>query len=180
MKIKTLAVGLLAASTLVACQAEQEEGRGNGNYDGVENTRFERMADDMNEMDNNNENNNVDNDRNQVGNDNYDVAEKTAEQITSEVDDVEDAYVLTTRNNAYVAADMKGQQNGDVSDDVEKEISKVVKKTNQDIDNVYVSTNPDFVDLTNNYVQDVENGEPVQGFFREFGDMVNRIFPDAE
>lgn len=53
-----------------------------------------------------------------------------------------------------------------------------MKDSDQDINNVYISTNPDFVDLTNNYVQDVENGQPVRGFFREFGEMVDRVFPD--
>ncbi|MFD1017650.1 YhcN/YlaJ family sporulation lipoprotein [Thalassobacillus hwangdonensis] len=181
MKIKMLTVGLLAASALVACQAEQGQEEGQGNYNGVENTRFERPADDMYE-DMNNDINDVDNDRGMVNNTNYKVAERAADRIADQVDGIDRAYVLKTRDNAYVAADMKdgSQNNGKVSDDVKKQISDIVKKTDQNIDNVYVSTNADFVDLSRNYVRDVDRGEPVQGFFREFGEMVDRIFPEAK
>ncbi|MFC7062700.1 YhcN/YlaJ family sporulation lipoprotein [Halobacillus seohaensis] len=181
MKLKVFTIGLLASFSLVACQAEQETGQeeGNGNNNGVENTQFERTTD----QDNNEANMNKqgDNDRGMQHNTNYDVADKAAERISKDVKNVENAYVLKTRNNAYVAAELNNQ-NGDaedVSGEVEDQITKIVKDTDQDIDNVYISTNPDFVDLTNNYVNDVDEGEPVQGFFREFGEMVDRVFPDA-
>ncbi|MGP4061885.1 YhcN/YlaJ family sporulation lipoprotein [Halobacillus sp. H74] len=178
MKIKAFAIGLLVASSLVACQAEQEAGDDKGNYDGVQNTRFEREADNMSQ-----EGNNVDkaeNDRGMVHNTNYRVAKDAANRITKDVDGVDNAYVLKTRDNAYVAAELdnpKGDKNK-VSDDMKKQIEKAVKASDENINNVYISTNPDFVDLTNNYVNDVENGEPVRGFFREFGEMVDRVFPD--
>ncbi|WP_431800342.1 YhcN/YlaJ family sporulation lipoprotein [Halobacillus andaensis] len=180
MKIKVLTIGLLAAFSLVACQAEQEESQDNtGNYDGVENTRFERTTDqDNTEAPQNRE----ENDRGMQHNTNYEVAERAADRITKDVEGIENAYVLKTRENAYVAAEMDNQDGGtdEVSDEVEKQITDIVKNTDQNIDNVYVSTNPDFVDLTNNYVNDAEEGEPVEGFFREFGEMVDRIFPDQE
>ncbi|MBM7551172.1 YhcN/YlaJ family sporulation lipoprotein [Thalassobacillus pellis] len=215
MKLKALAFGLLATSALVACQAEQEEGAGNGNYNGVENTRFEREADDMYEGGNRVDN--VDNDRGMIHNTNFQVAERAAERISQDVKGVKRAYVLTTRDKAYVAVirdGEKGNNNGNknsannnnkenaelgeqfnnengaqntrnqnedrVSKEMKKQIVKIVKQTDQDINDVYVSTNPDFVDLTNNYINDVNNGEPVEGFFREFGKMAERIFPDAE
>lgn len=177
MKIKTLALGLLAAGSLVACQAEQEAGN-DGNYNGVENTSFEREADNMYQE--GQKANQYDNDRGMVHNTNYHVAKDAANRIIRNVDGVDRAYVLKTRDNAYVAAELdnpKGDKN-EVSDKMEKQIKEAVKGSDQDINNVYISTNPDFVDLTNNYVDDVENGEPVQGFFREFGEMVDRIFPD--
>ncbi|WP_079529220.1 YhcN/YlaJ family sporulation lipoprotein [Halobacillus hunanensis] len=198
MKIKAVALGLLVASSLVACQADEEPGNGNNN-EGAQNTSFERMADDMNDQGNNNNANRDDNrmgdnnDDNHMGtsNDNkngadqheYDVAEKAAQNIEANVKGINEAYVLTTNDNAYVAA-VLGNQNGEakteVSDKVEQQITKIVKDADQDINNVYISTNPDFVDLTNNYVDDVGNGEPIQGFFREFGRMTDRLFPDAQ
>jgi len=42
---------------------------------------------------------------------------------------------------------------------------------------VYVSTNPDFFDLTNGYIDDVNRGEPVEGFFDQFSNMIERLFP---
>src|SRR5699024_10450367 len=65
----------------------------------------------------------------------------------------------------------------DLTDDVKNEITDIVKSVDNNIDNVYVSTNPDFFDLTNNYVDDMNNGKPVRGFFDQFGNMIERLFP---
>ncbi|SFG43138.1 sporulation lipoprotein, YhcN/YlaJ family [Halobacillus alkaliphilus] len=179
MKIRAFAIGLLAASSLVACQAEQETGTGQDNYEGVQNTRFQRMADNMYEE--GNRANRYDNDRGMVHNTNYHVAKDAAVNIEKNVKGVDEAYVLKTRDNAYVAAVMDNNSGEEsMTDKVEEGITKAVKNTDQDINNVYVSTNPDFIDLTNNYVNDVENGEPVRGFFQEFGQMVDRVFPEAK
>ncbi|PAV29823.1 hypothetical protein CIL05_10700 [Virgibacillus profundi] len=142
-----------------------------------------------------------DNERNRNGNDRYDVAGEAADQITDKIDEIDNAYVLTTDNNAYVAANLdsdnrnndntndnnnnnnKNTNNNDgdkLTDEVKEQISEIVKSVDNDIDNVYVSTNPDFVDLTNNYVDDVDNGEPIEGFFDQFGNMIERLFPENE
>lgn len=178
MKIKIIAFSLLAASSLVACQAEQEANDNGANYEGVQNTKFERKADDMYEG--NSQVNKYDNDRGMVHNTNYHVAKVAAEKIEQNVKGVEEVYVLKTRDNAYVAAVLDNNGTSDeISNEMEEEITKAVKSVDQDINNVYVSTNPDFVDLTNNYVTDVKSGDPVNGFFQEFGQMVDRVFPEA-
>ncbi|MBH0228649.1 YhcN/YlaJ family sporulation lipoprotein [Halobacillus yeomjeoni] len=178
MKWKAFAIGLLAASSLVACQAEQEIGTGEGNYEGVQNTRFQRMADRMYEG--TDRANKYDNDRGMVHNTNYQVARTAAQNITKNVPGVDKAYVLKTRDNAYVAAVLdRNRGAADLTDKIEKDITKAVKDTDQDINNVYVSSNPDFIDLTNTYINDERSGEPMQGFFQDFGQMVDRMFPEA-
>ncbi|WP_082234771.1 YhcN/YlaJ family sporulation lipoprotein [Halobacillus massiliensis] len=177
MKWKLITASLLAAISLTACQAEQGTRDNNANYDGVENTRFERTS----EQDNSEapQNNQYDNDRGMQHNTNYEVAKEAANKIEDQVKGIDNAYVLKTRDNAYVAASLKNKngQAEELPNEVEDQITKVVKGTDQDINNVYISTNPDFVDLTNNYVNDVQEGRPVQGFFRQFGKMADRIFP---
>ncbi|WP_028781892.1 YhcN/YlaJ family sporulation lipoprotein [Thalassobacillus devorans] len=217
MRIKTIALSFLATTALVACQADPEEGALNDdNLNGPENVGFERNVDEMADGD--------DRDNGNKRNTNYEVAEQAAKTITDQVEGVDRANVLTTRNNAYVAVVIDGKdkgdkngmnnaangnnndlgnqmnnangvrdngndnngmdvgrnEDGDVSDEMKKKIADIVKNQNEDIDNVYVSSNPDFVDLTTNYANDVDRGEPVEGFFRQFGEMVDRIFPDAE
>ncbi|CDQ21168.1 sporulation lipoprotein, YhcN/YlaJ family [Halobacillus karajensis] len=177
MKMKAFAIGLLAAGSLVACQAEEDAGD-NGNNNGVENTNFERSAEDM--AQNGQDANQNDNGRDTAQNTNYKIAKDAANRIEKNVEGVDQVYVLKTRDNAYVAAELdnpRGDKN-EVSDEMEQQIKKAVKASDQDINNVYISTNPDFVDLTNNYIENTRNGEPVSGFFREFGEMVDRIFPD--
>lgn len=60
-----------------------------------------------------------------------------------------------------------------------KKISDQVKSTDQDIQNVYVSSNPEFVERMRGYGDQLQDGRPVRGLFEEFGEMVERIFPNA-
>lgn len=65
----------------------------------------------------------------------------------------------------------------EVTDDVKDKITDIVQSVDPNIKNVYVTTSPDFVDLVNNYADDVDNGRPVRGFFDEVGNMIERVFP---
>ncbi|HLR09616.1 MAG TPA: YhcN/YlaJ family sporulation lipoprotein [Bacillota bacterium] len=240
MKWKFLSIFSVFVFALAACQATDgnQQGRDAGNRDGnnVEQTRYNNnTSNDLrntpgydNRQDRNrNEQTNRDRDRRRNddtrhkgqdgdnarnnGENRYEVAEEAADRITDEIDEIDYAYVLTTNNNAYVAAaldndrkthdtdnyrdgratlDRNNDENrgrtrnrGDdrageeLTDDVKSEISDVVKSVDDNIDNVYVSTNPDFVDLTNNYVDDMNNGRPIRGFVDEFSNMIERLFP---
>ncbi|SFL41615.1 sporulation lipoprotein, YhcN/YlaJ family [Gracilibacillus orientalis] len=119
---------------------------------------------------------------------NYNVGEEAAEKIQSEVPEIDRVYVVTTDNNAYVAAswdketdnESPNRNNEELSEETKEKITKTVKSVNDDIDNVYVSTNPDFFDLAGQYANDVEGGEPVEGFFKRMGNMIERVFPNDE
>lgn len=212
-KIKLLTILSILMLSLVACNGmtDNEEGRQGEDTNNIEPTRYN--ANDNNERDttldrdrgnearDNRGMNREDRDRTR-DNDQYDVAEKAADKITDDIAEIDRAYVLKTKNNAYVAAglnednndgkmknDVKRRDNDkdqlknpdadgeELTDDVKKQITDIVKSVDKDIDNVYVSTNPDFFDLTNNYVDDVNDGKPVRGFFDQFGNMVERLFP---
>ena len=118
-----------------------------------------------------NRNNNRDNNQNRM-----DVADKAAEKIVS-MREVDQANVIVTDNNAYVAAKLANHNGNRLEKDVENKISDVVKSTDQNIDNVYVSVNPDFYERTTSYANDIRNGRPIAGFFDEFNTLVRRIFP---
>lgn len=231
-QIKYLIFGVALSLLLitVGCQGNQNE---EGMYDRTnEDNRFDNMRNDtdgFNDMTDgdrttrNNRNNNLDNDRienrtdrmtnRNQDQDHYDVAEESADKITDEMDDINHAYVLTTKNNAYVAVkkddnddgnnkqnsgknmsndrnrteDNEGSKNTNnrnidaheetLTEDVKREISDIVKSVDDDIDNVYVSTNPDFSDLTNDYIKDMNDGRPIGGLFDEIGNMIERVFP---
>ncbi len=68
----------------------------------------------------------------------------------------------------------------EVTDDVKDKIADIVRSVDPSIDNVYVTTNPDFLDLADRYVNDMDNGHPVEGFFDQIGSMIDRVFPDAK
>ena len=203
-------VGIAAAALIIAsgCGADNEEGqqgttnqniepvRYQNNQDGLERNRNYTLQRDLEEPNRTNTNtrninntndqkNNGESNRNGDNADRYDVANEAAELITKKIGVIDNAYVLTTDNNAYVAAELdtdggnrNNNKNSDqLTDDVKEQIAAIVKSVDHDIDNVYVSTNPDFMDLVNNYSNDIDNGEPVEGFFDEIGNMIERVFP---
>ena len=125
----------------------------------------------------NNQNNNRMNVNNRNDNQNrMAVADKAAEKIVS-MREVDQANVIVTDNNAYVAAKLANHNGNRLEKDIENKISDVVKSTDQNIDNVYVSVNPDFYERTTSYANDIRNGRPIAGFFDEFNTLVRRIFP---
>lgn len=245
MKYKIMTAAITGTLLLSGCQGfnnNQEEGMGRD-------TTYEHTSDRVRTNHDNNYMQNVA-DRNSLNRnsnnhqDRYDVSDKAAERIVDEIPEIERAYVLMTRNNAYVAAvldkdDATGKDNityndrqnssagmnvrnvndrntvlnrtvneGDankrrqdnhmanrrdtVSDDiahkrdvesdeltdaVKNKIADIVQEEHDNIENIYVSTSPDFVDLTNAYVNRMDSGEPVEGFFDAIGNMIERIFP---
>ncbi|MBD0382162.1 YhcN/YlaJ family sporulation lipoprotein [Paenibacillus sp. WST5] len=121
---------------------------------------------------------NQDQDQANGNNDNrVQVAQQAADKLT-QLNGIRQANVLVTRRNAYVAAGVDTNQT-QLTPDLENQIAQQVKSTDPNIQNVYVSTNPEFVDRVNTYVADVGQGRPVAGFFEQFNDMVQRIFPNA-
>ncbi|MGX4670205.1 YhcN/YlaJ family sporulation lipoprotein [Cerasibacillus sp. JNUCC 74] len=203
MKVKLFSFIAVLSLVLTGCMNADDNNNDNNNQDAkndnVEQTRYNNTGGAMNgnrdyemrrdaERDQENDN---DNNR-------YDVSEEAAERITREVDEIDQAYVLTLDDNAYVAAQLdtndanvenkntgnntanntNNVDKGDeLTDEVKSRIKEVVQSVDNDIDNVYVSTNPDFLNLTQNYTEDVEKGEPVEGFFDQFGNMIERLFP---
>lgn len=129
---------------------------------------------------------------------NYSVSKEAADRIVDDVEHIDRAYVLMTNRNAYVAAELdtdrgetrqrdrdtkindtnRSDSTGhDLTDDVKDKIADIVKDVDANIDNVYVTTNPDFADLVHNYMADMDAGKPVRGFFDQFGNMIERVFP---
>lgn len=193
MKLKLLGIGIASILTLVGCQGTNDNQEGAMDRDNnIEQTRFNdtnennRMTDDnrMNPLKNDDRDNmNKDTDKNE---ERYDVSKEAADKITDKVAEIDNAYVLTTKNNAYVAAvldndnnknDGKQDTGKDLTDEVKKEIGDIVKSVDKDIDHVYVTTNPDFADLTNNYTNDMNNNKPIRGMFDQIGNMIERVFP---
>jgi YhcN/YlaJ family sporulation lipoprotein len=62
---------------------------------------------------------------------------------------------------------------------LEKKIADQVRATDSDIQEVYVSANPDFVNRMKDYEKRINEGAPVKGLFEEFTEAVQRVFPNA-
>lgn len=224
MKLKLYSMAIVFVLLLVGCNTGQDD---MNNNDNIEPTRY-------NDNNFNNRNNqgqgtgmrpdrtggttNINNRNTENRDGRYDVSSEAADRITDEIDEIDHAYVLTTNNNAYVAAvlDNDGQRNDqmndrrnmsdidrglseardltnenrnrdrdrdrddELSDEVKDQIADIVQSVDSNIDNVYVTTNPDFADLTDNYMNDLNEGAPVRGFFDQIGNMIERVFPQNQ
>lgn len=248
MKYKIMTAAITGTLLLTGCQGFDNQEEGIGGRD----TTYEHANDRVrtNHSDNNYMENVADRNRHSLNRnsnnhqDRYDVSERAAERIVDEIPEIEQAYVLMTRNNAYVAtvldeenatdkdnlayndrqnssagmnvknvndrntvnnrtvnegdANKRRQDNhisnkrdsvsddighkrdvesDEVTDAIKNRIADIVQEEHDQIENVYVSTSPDFVQLSNNYVNNMQNGEPVRGFFDQIGNMIERIFP---
>jgi spore cortex protein len=107
----------------------------------------------------------------------FDIAQASADRIVR-LNGVKGANVLVTNHNAYVAA-VVNTPTHQITKALEDRMAHEVRATDPTIKNVYVSTNPQFVNRVKQYVDDVKHGRPVSGFFNELSQMIQRIFPTA-
>ncbi|MEN1970443.1 YhcN/YlaJ family sporulation lipoprotein [Lentibacillus sp. N15] len=219
MKFKLFCVVFAAMFLLAACgngnNGANDNNGNNADDNGVEHTRYNNDANDenggqtlRNAQNGDRDRGNLNNNNNNNNNDRYDISKEAADKITDKVAGIDHAYVLTTKNNAYVAAALDENNNNnngnmnnrnndnngvnndnngvtnnradnghELTEDKKHEIRDIVKSVDNDIDHVYVSTNPDFMNLANNYADDVNNGKPVRGMFDQIGNMIERVFP---
>lgn len=103
------------------------------------------------------------------------VEDKVADKITA-LEEVESASVLVTDNNAYVAVELS--EGTEETEEIKNKISDAAKAENANFKNVYVSANPDFTQQFRDYGDRIRADEPVEGFFDEFTDTVERVFPN--
>ncbi|MGF6948822.1 spore cortex protein [Neobacillus sp. B4I6] len=107
------------------------------------------------------------------------VADKAADKVIN-LTEVDNATVIVNDNNAYVAAKLDVSARNELTSAIKEKIARAVKSVDRDIDNVYISVNPDFYDRMNTYSRDIRNGRPVSGFIDEFSDTIRRVFPNAK
>lgn len=180
-KMLRIPMTLLLIFLLVGCGTNNKDNNDTVNNDQDANVDTNTTDEHVNEdhADNNtgnNTNNNASNDMNATGDNKIEVADQVADDVAT-MEEVESANVLVTNANAYVAVVLKEGTEG--TKEIENKIAEHVRKGNQDFNNVYVSMNPDFVEQMTDYGNKVREGEPVEGFFEEFTDAVQRVFPDA-
>ena len=119
------------------------------------------------------QNDNVDNNQTRLK-----VADEAANRI-AKLDEVDSANVIVTNRNAYVAVVLQDRSKGEVTDRLEKKIADQVRATDSDIQDVFVSSNPDFVERMRDYGNRINEGAPVKGLFEEFTETVRRVFANA-
>jgi YhcN/YlaJ family sporulation lipoprotein len=114
------------------------------------------------------------------GNSRLEMSNVIADQLAKQPG-IDSAFVMMTDHNSYVAVkqkhvSMRGQSM-EMTDAFKDKIADHVKSMSPSVENVYVSTNPDFVRRMASFASEAKNGRPIQGFLAEFNALVERMFP---
>jgi spore cortex protein len=107
-----------------------------------------------------------------------DVADNIADRVKT-LKEVDDAHVLVTNRNAYVAVKLNRSARNELTSTLEKKVAHEVRAADKNIDHVYVSENAEFYEHVHRYRTDLQAGRPVSGFYNRFTETINRLFPTA-
>lgn len=113
---------------------------------------------------------------NNNGNNNREQARKIADRI-EDIQGINRAYVLISGDTAIIGVDMNNEAEGQVTRDLKDRIERVVKKVDNDIDNVSITADPDLLTRIQNMFDDMDEGNPIEGFANEFQEILRRITP---
>ena len=106
-----------------------------------------------------------------------DRAENIARKVAN-LNDVNSATVVISGDTAIVGIDMKNNLEGNITDDLKGKVRKIVKDTDDKIDNVSVTADPDLYQRLSNMARDIRNGKPISGFSKEIQEILRRITPN--
>lgn len=101
---------------------------------------------------------------------------KEAEDNVQNLDEVKRAVIIVTNRNAYVGVVMVNDFEGELYPYVEDQIAQQVRAANASIQNVYISTNRDFVRQMKKYRGQIQNGRAADDLNGGFNTMVDRVF----
>lgn len=170
--IKLFTLFSIAIIALFGCAGNQKEkALDNQNTNEMQNVKYE--GNNVNLQNVKNDTNNINNNQTRP-----EVASKAADRVAA-LEEVERANVIVTDQNAYVAVVLRDNVKGEVTNKLENKIADEVRATDPNIRNVFVSSNPDFVNRMKDYADKLNKGEPVTGLVEEFNEMVRRAFPNA-
>ena len=173
-RLALFAVALLVVVTLMGCSMKRDKGTETNNNANNATTNATTPQGQNNTVNNNAENNAT------AGTEaNLTVAKEAAIRITDEIPEVDTATVIASNHNAYVAVMLKSGTEGKITDTLEHKMADIVKATDKNIQTVHVSSNPDFIERMTDYGKRINEGHPVAGFFEEFTESVNRVFPNV-
>lgn len=107
-------------------------------------------------------------------------AEKIADAVVKDIDAVKDARVIISDKMAYVSVSITETANADTAKTLKEEVGQVVKKTDAEIEDVYVMEDADTFTRMKEMVDDIADGKPISGFVEELDNMFTRVIPNKE
>jgi spore cortex protein len=175
MKYAVITSGIMAL--FIAGCATNDNGQGRNNIARDTSNVNQRADHNLRNVNNRNNNGIIQDDRKPSNRqDDISSADDAANRVAG-LKEVKHAAVILTDNNAYVGATLN--EGTKLTKNLERKIANTVRKSDTKAENVYVSTNPDFMNRMDGYVNDLRNGRPISGLADEFGQTIRRVFPNA-
>lgn len=103
-------------------------------------------------------------------------AQALARQI-SKLQAVDAATVVLADNNAWVGINLAPNGENQLTDSLQEEITAIVKRSDRDIDRVYVTSDVKMVSRLKSIARDIAGGKPVTGFKQDLNEMRKTILP---
>ncbi|ESU33781.1 hypothetical protein G3A_04725 [Bacillus sp. 17376] len=104
--------------------------------------------------------------------------DEDAEEQVEMLNEVQSATIITVQQRAYVAVVLENGDTKGIPGDLENKISQQVKINDDSIDDVYVSSNADFVVSMTDYKEQLQTRRPIVGLTEDFNATIERIFPE--
>jgi YhcN/YlaJ family sporulation lipoprotein len=99
-----------------------------------------------------------------------------AEENVQNLPEVKRADIIVANRSAYVAVEMDDDFHGELGPYIEDQIAQQVRATDAAIQNIYISSNRDFVRQMRQYRNQLQNGRPADGINDGFNNMVRSVF----
>lgn len=107
-------------------------------------------------------------------------AEKIADAVTREIAQVKDSRVVISEHMAYVSVEIDKTADSTESMNLKDEVSRVTKKTDSEIDTVYVMEDANTFTRMKEIGRDIADGKPVSGFVEELENLFVRVTPTPQ
>jgi YhcN/YlaJ family sporulation lipoprotein len=102
--------------------------------------------------------------------------ENEAQKKVENLPEVKQANIIVSNKNAYVAIELDDDFHGEISTFVEDQIAQQVREADANVQNVYISSNPDFVRQMRQYREQIQNERQAEGINGGFNKMVDKFF----
>lgn len=103
-------------------------------------------------------------------------AKDLAKEI-ADLPEVDKASVVLTDNTALVGCRLRGNKQDTMTTSLRNKIEDIVKKSNKDIKDVSITTDPDLYGRIKGIANDMGTGNPIEGLTDEIEDIIRNITP---
>ncbi|BCJ85937.1 YhcN/YlaJ family sporulation lipoprotein [Effusibacillus dendaii] len=90
---------------------------------------------------------------------------------------IQRASVFVTDQTAYVAVDIPNTVQGQLTDQIKNSVANEVRRVDPSVQQVYVSADPAVMQQFQGFSNDIRNGQPIQGLYTRFTEVIRRMMP---